>query len=293
MPPTDPESATDPAIDPAIDPATDPAMDRALLLGTGQARQQMLRALTPLKPGPLERVLAEMVGAGAQEVGHLFSPRGTALGVWAEGSGDAFSARLVQVVEAQLDAGAAATVRALVATGEPPYRLSMVLGEPGFLRAGAAFTDPERIKGALEMEGVSEAEMERLFAGVEAGTAHPARLGFLYRHPQGGSLVLTTGLHEAPADLQREGLEDLEAPDPGDIHLHRLVGSPEVLWVERPGLKDRALVDWQVEQGLGREEARRAGEAHGVLAVDGPQRILWRQGSLLKSLVYRYPEVGP
>jgi len=242
-------------------------------------RFQMLRSATVLPEQPHEGMLGRQFPAGGVR-GWLVSPVGKGLGFTVAGSGESLARSLAEELGRLVTADAGRVFLTLARfNGFEGLRYETVLGRPAWVRAGVRGLDEIRIGAALREEGVPAEELERVLAGP--GTV----LGLdVISDGKRDGLAVVRRVSELPEELG----DGTRVAGATAVTVERVVGWSDTTFVRRSGLEGLELIDWQVDQGITGDSAKRVGTVHGVLGTDAPAEIAWIAGRFSESVVYVY-----
>lgn len=250
------------------------------------ARFGTLRALTEVPEGPQEAVLGELMRADPLRVGWLVAPSGRGLGFALFGRGSGFAEAVGGQVRQQLGDKAATMFHQLaLGRADAGVDFEMILGEPGWLRAGIRLDDYEELRSLLEALDVPADHRDWVLRHGEVRGASPYWMQVMQAPPEPRRLLVASRL---PGRWSYK-----PAPEHvGDraVLVEETLGDTSRQWLRRPGLADRQLVEWLHARGFDRDEPRRVGEVHGVLDVHGPDTMAWEHGRLADTLVHVYEQ---
>ena len=252
--------------------ATPVSVPRAVI---AHARLELLRRETPLPPGPLPDIQAALLATPGTHLGYAFSPRCSAIGLVATGSGAALTSTVSAILTKLSTARAADMFRALATLqGHEVIRFELVLGTPSHIRAGVRGMEDVRARVVLDEEDFPASERDRLLGtggvvgmDVIADGGGPPALGVVTREP-----------------IHGEGLEGARV-----VELTRVAGMARRNLIRRNGFSGRVLTEWMVVHDIGGEQAAlRLGPVHHGLEQPGPAEIAWSAGALADTLLFYY-----
>lgn len=249
------------------------------------AELDLVRGLTRVDGGPHEQVLRGALSGDPDRVSWLVGPTGRALGVGVSGTGAGLANAVAAQVEEMLGETAATAFRGLALThADAGVDLEMVLGRPAWFRAGVRVETFEGLRSALSGIDAPAEARERILAHESVPGASPEWVGVVEPSPDPGRRFVGTRLPtDAVVGPPARHLGD------GSVVVDELVEDPDRSWYRRPGLDDRALIEWQNDREFYGEAAETVGSVQGALGVDGPTRMTWEDGRLYETLVYVYP----